>query len=36
MTKAALSGFQSKNGLTVTGAADAATRDKLRQLHDLP
>ena len=36
MTKAALSGFQSKNGLTVNGDADGATRDKLRQLHDLP
>ncbi len=35
-TKAALSGFQSKNGLTVSGDADSATRDKLRQLHDLP
>jgi len=34
-TKAALSGFQSKNGLTVSGDADSATRDKLRQLHDL-
>jgi hypothetical protein len=36
MTKAAISGFQSKNGLDVNGNADDATRDKLRQLHDLP
>lgn len=35
-TKAALSGFQSKNGLTVSGAADSDTQAKLRQLHDLP
>jgi hypothetical protein len=35
-TKAALSGFQSKNGLTVSGAADGATKDKLRALHDQP
>ncbi len=36
MTQAALSGFQSKNGLAVSGSADSVTRDKLRQLHDLP
>lgn len=35
-TKAALKGFQSKNGLTESGAVDDATRDKLRQLHDEP
>lgn len=33
-TKAAVKAFQGKNGLTVTGDADAATRNKLQQMHD--
>lgn len=33
-TAEALREFQEKNGLPVTGAADPATREKLRQLHD--
>lgn len=33
-TQAALRAFQRKNGLTANGNADAATRDKLRQIHD--
>lgn len=35
-TKAALQGFQSRTQLPETGAADDATKDKLRQLHDEP
>ena len=34
MTQDALKAFQEKNGLSVTGAADQATRNKLAQLHD--
>ena len=34
MTEEALKAFQQKNGLSVTGSADQATRDKLAQLHD--
>lgn len=34
LTQAALRAFQEKHGLSVTGSADKATRDKLRQLHD--
>ncbi len=33
-TKAALRAFQEKNGLSATGEADSATREKLRQTHD--
>lgn len=33
-TAASLKEFQKKNGLPVTGAADAATRAKLKQIHD--
>jgi N-acetylmuramoyl-L-alanine amidase len=34
MTEDALKAFQEKNGLSVTGSADQATKDKLAQLHD--
>jgi N-acetylmuramoyl-L-alanine amidase len=34
MTEDALKAFQAKNGLSVTGSADQATKDKLAQLHD--
>jgi peptidoglycan hydrolase-like protein with peptidoglycan-binding domain len=34
MTEEALKAFQEKNGLTVTGSADDATKNKLAQLHD--
>jgi hypothetical protein len=34
MTEEALKAFQEKNGLTITGSADAATKNKLAQLHD--
>jgi len=34
MTGDALKAFQEKNGLSVTGAADEATKNKLSQLHD--
>lgn len=33
-TKEALRAFQEKNGLPITGEADSATREKLRQIHD--
>jgi N-acetylmuramoyl-L-alanine amidase len=34
LTQEALKAFQEKNGLSVTGAADQATKNKLAQLHD--
>ncbi len=34
MTQEALKAFQGKNGLSETGAADEATKNKLAQLHD--
>jgi N-acetylmuramoyl-L-alanine amidase len=34
LTSGALKAFQSKFGLTVTGRADDATKNKLRQVHD--
>ena len=34
MTQEALKAFQEKNGLSATGTADQATRNKLAQLHD--
>lgn len=33
-TQAALKAFQKRHGLTESGTADAATRDKLKQVHD--
>ena len=34
MTQEAFKAFQEKNGLSETGTADQATRNKLAQLHD--